>query len=768
MVEKRKTLYYGLGTTLLILLMVFSVEIPLEDRPLSKMLLSKDGYLLAARVSSDEQWRFEQPEKIVPKFFDCVKEFEDAYFQYHLGVNPASLLKAFWHNINQGKVKRGGSTLSMQVVRMARNRGERSYWQKCLEVCGAIQLELRFSKREIFHFWCQLAPFGGNVVGAETAAWRYYGRSLQELSWAESSLLAVLPNSPALIHPGRNREELRNKRNRLLRKLAQEDYFDTLDLPLYLAEEIPSAPLPVPTEGLHLLDYCIHRYPSKNIFESTVSREIQAQVMTILENHLESLNDNGIRAVSAVVIDSKDGALISYVGNLPDRNDDFRFLDLNQAPRSYGSLLKPFLYAYAIQEGYLLPEELVADIPTVIDGFQPQNFDKKFRGTVPFSYMVNQSLNVPAVRTLNLVGYREFFDYLTTLKLDFLDKGAEHYGLSIILGGGESNLFSLTRAYHFLNRAHQYSNLPISSFRVLKKDSLAPVTTALNKAVVGDVVDAMTALVRPGSERGWQRLSSGRKIAWKTGTSYGFRDAWTIGFDGRFTVGVWVGNEDGESREGLTGVEKAAPVFFEIINNLPGSEDLRENRDSKNHQIEICLDSNKKAGWLCPRRKTIGVHQNSERRKFCEYHRVGRKTEEGKWKPLACLDREEDRDTIFYLPTFMGHYYKSWNMSYDGLPAILQDCNQALSEEFLNFIYPTPESHLVLPLESNGERRSLVAEASCGLEEEVVFWFLDGLYLDETQGEHRLNLTPNPGDHEIKVVGSSGGVKTLEFKVVWP
>ncbi len=724
--------------------------------------------MLAAKVALDDQWRFPQYSENPEKLFVCVKEFEDSYFHFHPGFNPISLIKAFYLNIKEGKIVRGGSTITMQVVRMSRQKGKRNYWQKILEILGAVQLELKMSKRKIFHHWCQLAPFGGNVIGAETAAWRYYGRDLHQLSWAETATLAVLPNAPALIHPGKNREELLIKRNALLRKLAKKNYFDSSELKLYLAEEIPDRPVLIPIQGLHLLNYLIEKFPDQNIFKSTIDQEINLRIQGLLENQLNALRNDGIKAVSAMVVDSRNRELVAYIGNLSDHEGNFRFLDLNQAPRSYGSLLKPFLYGYALDKSFLLPEELVGDIPTIIDGFQPQNFDKKFRGAVPLNNMINLSLNIPAVRSLNLVGYRAFYDHLANLKLDYLNKGAEHYGLSIILGGGESNLFSLVQAYHGVNGSYHNGDSSFSNFRIEEGEEVRQGNYSLSSFALNHMVKAMSELSRPVSQMGWERLASRRKIAWKTGTSYGFRDAWTIGFDGRYTVGVWTGNEDGESREGLTGINKAAPIFFDIMNSLTDSEEIGKGQEFEKH-IEICSDSGKKAGPLCITKERISVDRLSERWKVCNYHVAGKHTEDGFWKPQSCLKSDEPRDTIFQLPSLISHYYKKENPNYFLLPSIHQECIGESEANLIDFIYPRPQSNIVLPVESNGERRQLIAELSCGLESEVVFWFLDGRYLDQTAGqEHLLNMLPQPGEHELQVVGKSGIRKKLIFNVVWP
>lgn len=745
---------------------VVVVELPLEERPFSPVLYSDEGELIAATVAGDEQWRFPRSQELPEFLKDAILHYEDEYFFWHPGINPASLWKSWRTNREAGKIVRGGSTLTMQVARMVRNRRNRGYFQKMLEMLAAFKLELLHSKDEILAHWCRLAPFGGNIEGIETAAWRFFGRPLHQLSRAEMATLAVLPNSPALIHPGKNRFALLEKRNALLAKMCDQGFIQDDHLPLLQAEPLPQKPYDLPQEALHLLVHLKQKYPSQYLFKSNVSVSIQKRTNLAITDALAQLEPKGIRSAAALVLDIEKNELKAYCGNTPDADGYMRYVDLVHAPRSYGSLLKPMLYAYAIDRGALLPNELISDIPTHIQGFEPDNFDEKFRGAVPFDEMLIQSLNVPAVRALHYLGYRTFYDFLQTMQPEHLDRGADHYGLSIILGGAESDLWSMGRMYKGLARSYLGYPRPFSHPLILQNEKAQKMKLQLGKFAVDHTVRAMTNLEKPREEQGWQQLRPVEQVAWKTGTSYGHRDAWAIGFNKKFLVAVWVGNEDGEGREGLTGINVAAPIFFKLMEQMSEKGHGLLRNGLYDNQVQTCAYTGRRAGPLCDSIEWLAVDKISHQWRSCGSHKVGA-IKDRHFHPLSCLESELNADTFFVLPAVEESFYRSTHAHYFVLPPLAANCWQEDYSKVLHFLYPYSKAKIFLPVESNGERRALLARVATQGEREKLFWYLNNQFLGVTSKAHEMACLPVPGQHRLTVIRESGHRISTDFAVSW-
>ena len=406
---------------------------------------SAEGELLGARIAADGQWRFPPADTaaVPARYATALVQFEDRAFWWHPGVNPLALLRAARDNARSGHVVSGGSTLSMQVIRLSRQK-ERTLWQKAIEAVQATRLELRYSKQEILALYAAHAPYGGNVVGLEAAAWRYFGRPAAELSWAEAATLAVLPNAPSTLHLSRGRESLLEKRNRLLKRLLEHGDIGLETYEAALEEPLPDAPLPLPQLAPHFVAHC----PDGMRTKTTLRYSLQKAVREVTDRRSDDLAKEDVADLAAVVVDNASGEVIAYVGNTSaSRERPGAQVDIAAAPRSTGSILKPFLYAAALEEGIILPRTLLPDIPVNLGGFAPQNFDRQFYGAVPAAEALARSLNVPAVFLLRQYGVAIFHTLLQEAGLTTLTADAGHYGLSLILGGGEGRLDEITRAY---------------------------------------------------------------------------------------------------------------------------------------------------------------------------------------------------------------------------------------------------------------------------------------------------------------------------------
>ncbi|MGB8491070.1 MAG: penicillin-binding protein 1C, partial [Bacteroidales bacterium] len=629
-----KKLKIGIITAGVIIAPVLLSPLPRFRAPLSTIVEARDGSLLGGRIADDGQWRFPSSVKVPEKFEKALLTFEDRYFYLHPGVNPVSIARALAGNIRARRIVSGGSTITMQVARLSGGNKPRTYGEKLIEVAQAFKLEIFRTKREILRIYAGNAPFGGNTVGIDAASWRYTGKPPEELTWAEAAALAVLPNSPALVYPGRNQARLRERRNQLLRKLYERKYMDSLTLVLSLDEPLPHEPGALPSNAPHLTSMFSLSDKGKRI-RTTIDADLQERATAIINDHQRDLSGNFIFNCAAIIVGVKKGDVLAYVGNstnegLPLHGGD---VDIIRSERSTGSILKPLLYAAMQQSGELLPNSLVPDIPTRFPGFSPKNFDRSFSGAVSADLALYQSLNIPAVKMLQEFTSERFLDLLRKTGFSSFRKPADHYGLSLILGGGEASLWELTGVYASCSRVLRRYNAEKKYFKgdfhpplVVAKDTSAQASDEdpdppLSAAAIWLTYEALQKVNRPESETGWQYFASAPGFAWKTGTSFGFRDAWAIGTTPEYVIGVWAGNADGEGRPGLTGISAAAPLLFDLAGLLKPAGWFEQPVDEMT-VIKVCKPSGFRAGPDCPDTREVYACIDGLRSEPCPYHRV--------------------------------------------------------------------------------------------------------------------------------------------------
>lgn len=734
---------------------------PLFPGPRSTVLLGRDGRTLAASVAQDGQWRMPPGGTVPPRFAQCLIAFEDRHFRSHFGVHVPSLLRAAVQNAEAGHVVSGGSTITMQVARMARGPRTRNLWNKAVEILLALRLEVRYSKDEILALYAANAPFGGNVVGIEAAAWRWFGRAPEQLGWAENAMLAVLPNAPARIHPGKGRGALQQKRDRLLRHLMGTYAMDSLTYALARSEPLPDRPLPLPRMAPHLLATLESEGFRGTRIHSTVDADLQRRVATIAERHGQVLRANEVHNAAVLVLDTRTGEVLAYVGNLASAGRAHAgAVDIIRAQRSAGSLLKPILYADMLAAGELMPDQLVADLPTHYDGFAPRNYDDRYEGAVPASVALARSLNVPAVRALREHGIDRTLRMLRAMGLHSLKHPADHYGLSLIVGGAESNLWELTGAY-------------ASMARILLDGTTAPVHAPRAVAIVTDTTGqvarsplppaaihhtflALQQLNRPEMEAGWNAFADRERIAWKTGTSYGHRDGWAIGVTDRYTVGVWTGNADGEGRPGLTGTLAAAPMLFEVFGSLPDGDGFPIPYDALD-RMAVCRPSGRRAGPDCEPIDTVNVIRTAIRTLPCPYHRRIRVDMAGT-RQVAPGDLGR-WTSWFVLPPAMEHFFAATHPGHHPLPTLAVGND----EQPMGMIYPEPDARILLPVQLDGTFAQVVLQAAHRDPKGVINWDMDGMYLGRTNNDHRITLSPEQGAHRLTLTDQHGRTLVTRF-----
>lgn len=760
----------------LLLAYYFSLPRVLFEEPYSTVIESSEGDLLGAKIARDGQWRFPAQDSVPDKFKKCIVYFEDRHFYSHPGFNPVAMANAVRQNTSAGKVVRGGSTLTQQVIRLSRKGKSRTYFEKLIEMLLATRLELRCSKDEILELYAAHAPYGGNVVGLEMASWRYFGVQSHQLSWAESATLAVLPNAPSLIYPGKNQQRLLEKRNRLLKTLLLEHVIDRQTCDLAMAEPLPQKPFDLPQIAPHLLQRVAKNQEGQRV-KTTIDISLQNRVNQLAKYYYNQYRQNDVNNLAIIVVDIENRDIIGYIGNAPTDSDHQKDVDIIGAPRSTGSILKPLLYASMLDDGDLLPNTLVADVPTQISGYAPQNFNLTFDGAVPAHRALARSLNIPAVLMLQNFGVNKFYERLQQFKLKDINRRPDNYGLSLILGGAESNLWDLCRTYAGMSSTVNYFNSHQGKYRTKEfaelnyqygfendfgKESYHK--TILGAGSVWLTYKAMEEVNRPEGDEAWKFYDSSLKIAWKTGTSFGNRDAWAIGTNSRYVVGVWIGNASGEGRPELTGVESAAPVLFDVFNLLPRKKwfaaplnDLEE--------MEICSLSGHLAKDECPKIKQL-VPLKGKTTSVCPYHRTIHLDKTGKYRVNSSCENVENivSKSWFVLPPVMEWYYKSQHIEYLPLPPFRDDC--AGTQAVMDFIYPKSNGKIYLTKNFNSQIQPVILKVAHSRRDTELFWYVDNEFKGATKTFHEMPIAPQTGVHYITVTDESGNEIRRKVEIV--
>jgi penicillin-binding protein 1C len=764
----------GLLAALIILFWLALPVVRFTD-PVSPVLFSAEGQLLGARPAADGQWRFPPGDRVPGRFFSVLVRFEDKRFFVHPGVDLLAVARAARQNFRSGKVESGASTITMQVVRLARKNRRRTYLEKLKEAVLALRLEARLSKTEILALFAAHAPFGGNVVGIDAASWMYFGRGPERLSWAEAAFLAILPNDPGLLASAEGRARLMRKRNGLLGRLRTDVLMPELECRLALAEPMPDRFRSLPRDAPHLLDTLAARPGAASPFRSFLAADLQRAVSRVVEQQGERLIERDIRNLAAVVIDNRDAAVVAYVGNvgLERRGESGQSVDILQSRRSTGSILKPFLYAAMIKEGGITPVTLVADTPVRFEGFKPENFDRRFRGAVPARTALAWSLNVPAVRELREYGIPRFENRLRQWGLTTLDRAPEDYGLTLVLGGAEGRLIEIAGLYAKL--AELASGAPGGGreVRLLRDESVASSRMKdLGAASAYLTLQALTAVNRPDEEGFWRNFSSSKWVAWKTGTSFGLRDAWAVGVTPNYTIGVWAGNADGEGKAGLTGLAAAAPVLFDLLGVVDGGGAIVRPW-SGFKEVRVCRDSGFLATELCPA-ETISVPEESRFDRMCAFHQTvhldasGRYRVDSRCEPVDRMRHE----SWFVLPPVQEYYYKADHAEYRPLPSFRADCGGGPAGErgsrVMNLIYPEPDTSVYVPVELDGRAGEVIFEAVHREDGASIHWHLDEHYVATTRVFHQISMNPEPGEHRLVLIDDEGRRLERKFQVVSP
>ncbi len=742
---------------------------PLFPARYSTVVTDRNGRIMRAFLNPDQQWLLPpEPDMPVPKKLkQALLTAEDRWFYQHPGINPFSVARAAWQDISARRIVSGASTLTMQLARISKPK-PRTVPNKLVEMLQAIKIEWRYGKETILRMYLDHAPFGGNIIGIRAAAWKTFGKAPEKLTWGQAATLAVLPNAPGLISPKNGHKLLKEKRDRLLRKLFKRKIIDAATLRNSLAEPVPAESQPFPVVAPHLGRSLQTRFPGRTI-STTIDPDIQRTTQALTRNYLNYLKNNGIRNGAVLVVETKSGKIRAYIGS-QDFFDEKAAgqVDGVQAPRSTGSILKPFLYGLSMDEGFILPDTVMLDIPSHYGSFTPANADHSYSGLVTAREALTQSLNIPAVRLLNAFGVRDFYSFLKQGGMTTLFRPPGAYGLPLVLGGAEAKLIDLARLYRGLGRGGVFS--PLIVLKDHGQNPSLPEEHLISPGACWLTLNILRNLKRPGAEYYWELFQNQWPIAWKTGTSYGQRDAWAVGVSPKWTVAVWIGNFNGAGNPEIGGAMTAGPLLFNIFNSLP-----KENAPAwfprplhGLKKVTVCRETGYAAGPDCPQTVESDAPLDSQFYKTCPWHRTVTVTNDEKlsvcslcWKPGA----HKQAKRLIYPPEVI-QLLRKRGIEINRVPPHRPTCPSQESIDPLSITYPGINTRIFLPRDFGGQYQKILCRVSHRQTNVTVFWYLDDHYLGQTRGTHEKAILSNPGWHTLSVVDEIGNRSSVRFHIV--
>ena len=744
-----------------VLLLILDITFPLRiNKSYSKVITAKDGSLLTAYLSKDEKWRMKTKlDEVSPDLIKAIINKEDKWFYWHFGVNPFAVVRALFSNIISGERVSGASTITMQVARLL-NPKDRTYSNKFIEMLRAVQLEMHYSKKEILEMYLSLLPFGGNIEGIKAASYFYFNRPPSKLSLAQAITLMVIPNDPNGLRIDLNAQKTIKKRNEWIEKFKKEKLFSNISLNDALNESLSSNRYERKFIAPHFCDYINANFKGSDI-QTTLDPGIQQKAEVLLYNYINRAKTKGITNGAALIIDNKNSSVVGYCGSA----DYYDFNSSGQVNgvtsiRSPGSTLKPALYAYAFNLGILTPKMKLYDIPTDFGGYNPENYDLKFRGDVTAEFALMNSLNVPAVRLLRQAGFNEFIRFLSSGGFKEIDAQRNILGLSTILGGCGVTLEELTRFYSCFARGGNLYQL-----NYLYKKNNNRNTKLLSEGSAFLVADILSNNYRPDFPTDLLDLTRLPKIAWKTGTSYGKRDAWAVGFNPRYTIGVWIGNFDGKGSPYLSGSEMAVPLLFDLFNSIDrGPDKSWFKKPGTVLSRQVCAETGLLPTKNCSHLVQDYFITNCSLNKYCDLYKEVYVNLSGtiSYCP-GCLPKNGYKKEYypFYDPQLKLWYMQN-NIAFKKIPPHNPDCQVRLGGK--GPIITSPSKDYEYFIEENSGQEILL-QAACGSGIKEIYWYLDDKYYKKSAPGKNLFFKPKEGKTKITCLDDKGRDANVLIKV---
>lgn len=735
--------------------------LPKLSLPYGILLSDKNNKIIYGFLSQDQQWRFEidEQKKIPNKIKLAVILSEDKRFYFHPGFDPISFLRAFYINLKNKKFLQGGSTITMQTIRILDPK-KRTIFAKIKEILQALKLDLIYPKDKILKLYLSIAPMGGNFSGVRAGALKYFGKDIEELTWAESATLVALLKSPSKINVNSGLKNLKKRRDYILKLLYSYKIIDKNTLANAICEELPSNILELPKEAPHF-SFFLNKNKVSGNFVTTLDLNIQKIVETVALSNYQKIKALGINSLSIVVLETKEGKIRGYLGspNFYDKRDGQ--VDGVQALRSTGSILKPFLYALYIEKGFATENTLLPDFPMHFGDFKPENSDQEYKGAVPLRDCLISSLNIPAVWVLHKYGYENFYNFLKRAEISTLSFDPFRYGLTLIIGGAEGKLIEITNLFRVLSNGGIWSPYIYDEKKENKiyKKILSPGAAYIIYNILQD-------LERP--EKIYYAIYPERNsFAWKTGTSFKQRDAWACGTNAEYTIGVWAGNFSGKGNQNIMGASIAGPILFQLFSAIPMDKNINIKKEGVK-EVFVCSKSGFAPKEECEDLISVLVPQELRNLPICPYHKSYYVDEEkSQIVCSACWNKslKPIKKSFFLLTPKMKYYSELSGKKCEDLLPHNPLCKVQQSGE-IKILYPEDGSTIKIPKEFDENYQKVVLRASSSSDNKTIHWLLDNNYIGKTESLHNLSIDLKEGKHFLQIIDDEGNSSSVQFKII--
>ena len=748
------------GLSFILLFSILSLFFPLPDRvEYSTVVLDDRGEVIHAFLTRDQQWRMKTSlSEISPLLKKTILAKEDKYFYDHPGVNPFAIVKSLFGNIIHGKIRSGASTITMQVARALEPK-PRTYWNKMREIFRAEQLELKYKKDEILQLYLNLVPYGGNIQGVKAAALFYFKKNPDHLSLAEITTLSIIPNRPSSLLIGKNNEQIILARNQWLRKFAREQVFSSREIEDALNEPLNARRNPAPS-ALPQLSLKLKKRGG-NIISTHIRLNMQMKLEKLVADYSRSLTLKNIRNASVVVINNHTHQVVAYIGSADFRDTtDGGQVNGAAAIRQPGSTLKPLLYGLCIDKGLLTPKQIINDVAVNYQGYAPENFDKKFNGYVSMEYALEHSLNIPAVRSLEMLGKDNLVQNLALCRFEQIKKDQRKLGLSMILGGCGATLEELTGLYSiFANQGVFYP----PSYTGVNPDTAG--RRILSPAATFMINDILSKVNRPDFPLNWQSTVHLPKIAWKTGTSYGRRDAWSIGYNQHYTVGIWCGNFSARGIPELSGANTATPLLFKIFNSI--DYDADEQWFVKPADCDarlVCSQTGLLPGEYCDHLITSYYIPGVSSAKRCAHIREVLVSADEKISYCrSCVPPNGYKKKLYnIIPPEMQRYYDDNHIAYQKIPPHNPACEKIFREGGPVITSPAAGAEYLI---SKKDPEPLQLRCNTGNDVDKIYWYINNRFYKSADARSRQFFIPDEGPVKISCTDDKGRNRDVWIKV---
>jgi penicillin-binding protein 1C len=731
--------------------------------PYSQVILSEDSTILHISLSKDDKWRLNTGlNEITPVLKKTIIYKEDKYFYYHFGINPISVVRALFINMVRKQRVSGASTITMQVARLLKP-SPRTYKNKIIEMFRATQLEWHLSKEEILRLYLNLVPYGGNIEGVKSAALIYFQQKPQALSLAQVLTLSVIPNDPKRLRIGRDNESIKDERNRWLRTFETKRIFPKQEIADALDEPFDAFRHDLPNLVPHLAARLHSSDTDLPEVRSCIDLSLQTELEDIVKNYVSETSHLGITNAAVIIVENKSRKVKAYLGSA-DFNDVMNEgqVDGVRAIRSPGSTLKPFLYALAMDEGLATPKLVINDVPLNFNGYSPENYDQDYRGYVTVEDALALSLNVPAVKLLNQLPLSRFIGKLTDAGFESIKRSQDHLGLSVILGGCGVTLEELTGLYTTFANGGLYSPLML-----MDGSYSGTPDTLFSPAAAFMVTDILTLLKRPDLPSRYKDNTNLHRVAWKTGTSYGRRDAWSLGYDKEYTVGVWVGNFPGKGIPELSGSEYAAPLLFSVFKTLGNrhKNDWFTTPATLDFRL-VCSRTGLPPNDFCTDLVMDYFIPGVSPLKKCLHMKEVFTDASGSYSYCrACLPPLGYKKVLYpNHPPDIVSFFEMRHIPYEKIPPHNPACPRVFTGVPPVITSPVGGSEYIL---MKGKDQQLML--SCQVENDVskVYWYLNDQFFNTSEATAKLFFRPSPGKIKISCTDDKGRNTDIMITVVF-